>query len=251
MIGGKIIMANYFLFLDELKPNDKYKHFCLGGIFVEEEYYRSRICKYVKDFKYTIFRTHNIVLHESELNSNKGKFRLLKDDKINKKFWGYLHKLFDNYDFKTMCVCVDYNKFISTYPTKGSIVNSEYYVALQIILENFVHFLNSVDGIGCVYIESRGLEPDYELQKQYELIKEQGTLFITPEVFQKRLKAISFPLKIDNSIGLQIADFIPNSIARDFSDIEQKEYSLHDKIVNKSYDGNSELHERFGIKKVL
>ena len=134
-------MANYFLFLDELKPNNNYKHFCLGGIFVEEEYYRKKICEYVKNFKYTIFKTHNIVLHESELKSNKGKFRLLKDEKVNKRFWDYMHKLFDEYDFKTMCVCVDYAKFVSTYPTKGSMMNSEYYVALQIILENFVHFL--------------------------------------------------------------------------------------------------------------
>ena len=58
-------------------------------------------------------------------------------------------------------------------------------------------------------------------------------------------------MKIDNNIGLQIADFIPNSIARDISNIEQKEYSLYDKIIGKSYDGNLNLHERFGIKKVL
>ena len=38
-------MANYFLFLDELKPNNIYKHFCLGGIFVEEEYYRKEMCE--------------------------------------------------------------------------------------------------------------------------------------------------------------------------------------------------------------
>jgi hypothetical protein len=148
-------------------------------------------------------------------------------------------------------VCVDYQEFITNYPTKGSIENSEYYVALQIVLENFVHFLNSVNGIGCVYIESRGLEADYDLQIQYELVKKQGTLFIPPEVFQKRLKAISFPMKIDNSIGLQIADFIPNSIARELSNVEQKKFTLYGDIIKKSYDGNHNMHERFGIKKVL
>ena len=244
-------MANYFLFLDELKPNNLYKHFCLGGIFVEEEYYRKTLCEYMKNFKYNIFHTHNIVLHESELKSSKGKFRLLRDTEINKRFWDGMHKLFRDYNFRTLCVCVDYNKFVETYPTKGTLQNSEYYVALQIILENFVHFLNSVDGIACVYLESRGLQADYDLQKQYERVKEQGTLFIPSDIFQKRLKAISFPLKIDNSIGLQIADFIPNSIAREFSGIEQKEFTLHDDIIKKSYDGNNDLHERFGIKKVL
>lgn len=244
-------MANYFLFLDELKPNNIYKHFCLGGIFAEEVYYRKDICTYMKNFKYNIFRTHNVVLHESDLKSYKGKFSLLKEETVNKKFWDGMHKLYNDFDFRTMCVCVDYDKFKSTYPTKGSMLNSEYYVALQIILENFVHFLNSVNGVGCVYLESRGLDADYELQKQYELIKTQGTLFIPSEVFQERLKAISFPLKIDNSMGLQIADFVPNSIARELSNIEQKEYTLYESIKNKSYDGNNKLNERFGIKKVL
>jgi hypothetical protein len=245
------IMANYFLFLDELKPNDKYKHFCLGGIFVEEVYYRKEICSYVNDFKYNIFKTHNIILHENEFKSYKGKYKALRDKNVNKTFFDGLHKLFREYEFKTLCVCVDYAEFKKNYPTKGSIANSEYYVALQIILENFVHFLNSVNSIGCVYIESRGLTADYDLQIQYELIKKQGTLFIPPDVFQKRLKAISFPLKIDNNIGLQIADLIPNSIARNLSNIEQKEFTLYDDIIKKSYDGNHNMHERFGIKKVL
>lgn len=226
-----IQMANYFLFLDELKPNNMYNHFCLGGIFVEEEYYRKEVCEYMKNFKYNIFKTHNIILHESELKSGKGKFKVLKNKDNNKKFWDGMHKLFNDYDFKTLCVCVDTKKFVETYPTKGSLQNSEYYVALQIILENFVHFLNLVDGTACVYLESRGLQTDYDLQKQYELVKKQGTLFIPSESFQRRLKAISFPLKIDNSIGLQIADFIPNSIARELSSIEQKEYTLHDDII--------------------
>ena len=244
-------MANYFLFLDELKPNETYKHFCLGGIFVEETHYRSEICNYVKNLKYNIFNTHNVVLHENELKSYKGKFKVLIDRNAEERFWNGMHDLFNNYDFKTLCVCVDYNKFINSYPTKGSIQNSEYYVALQIILENFVHFLNSVDGKGCVYLESRGLDADYELQQQYELVKQQGTLFIPGKVFQDRLKAISFPLKIDNSIGLQIADFIPNPIARNLSGIEQKKFTLYDEIIKKSYDGNNDMQRRFGIKKVL
>ena len=95
------------------------------------------------------------------------------------------------------------------------------------------------------------MDADYELQQQYELVKQQGTLFIPGKVFQDRLKAISFPLKIDNSIGLQIADFIPNPIARNLSGIEQKKFTLYDEIIKKSYDGNNDMQRRFGIKKVL
>ena len=54
IVMGWLFMANYFLFLDELKPNETYKHFCLGGIFVEETHYRSEICNYVKNLNFPL-----------------------------------------------------------------------------------------------------------------------------------------------------------------------------------------------------
>ena len=51
-------MANYFLFLDELKSNKEYKHFCIGGCFVEESYYRDKIVKQVNGKKNEIGRAH-------------------------------------------------------------------------------------------------------------------------------------------------------------------------------------------------
>ena len=129
--------------------------------------------------------------------------------------------------------------------------NDEYFIALQIILENFVHFLNNTNSMGAVYIESRGLVEDQLLEDHYNTIKTNGTLFIDKSEFKKRLKTISFPMKADNNIGIQIADFVPNPIARHLSNLEQRKYNLFSEINTRLYDGNVNLVNRFGLKKVL
>ena len=49
--GTEICMANYFLFLDELKPNENYKFFCMGGCFIEEDHYRKKVVSRMKQLK--------------------------------------------------------------------------------------------------------------------------------------------------------------------------------------------------------
>ncbi len=58
-------------------------------------------------------------------------------------------------------------------------------------------------------------------------------------------------MKADNNVGIQIADFIPNPIARDLDGKPQRDLNILKEIKNASYDGNLSLINRFGIKKVL
>jgi len=57
--------------------------------------------------------------------------------------------------------------------------------------------------------------------------------------------------EIDNNIGLQLADFIPNPVARHFQGEDQRELNIFTEIKNKSYNGNIDRNDRFGLKKVL
>ena len=68
---------------------------------------------------------------------------------------------------------------------------------------------------------------------------------------KKHLRCISFPLKIDNNIGLQLADFIPNPVARHFQAIEQRDMNIFEEIKNRAYNGNIDRNDRFGFKKIL
>ncbi|MGN0599278.1 MAG: DUF3800 domain-containing protein [Oscillospiraceae bacterium] len=232
-------MDTYYLFLDELKANEIYTHFCLGGCIIEDIKYRKEVIPFVENLKERVFNNRTKILHEVDIGEN------------NEAFWSEFKKVFTDFNIKTLCVGIDVNKFRNTYKQTASSHNSEYYVALQIIIENFVHFLDENNGIGSVYIESRGLKEDFRLKEQYDRIYREGTLFIPHETFEKRIFSISFPMKADNNIGIQLADFIPNPIAREFSGIPQKKFSLFDAIKSCAYDGNNSLVQRFGIKKVL
>lgn len=104
---------------------------------------------------------------------------------------------------------------------------------------------------GCVYFESRDMQSDFELYEHYEMIKENGTLFLSANLMKKYLRCISFPLKLDNNIGLQLADFVLNPVARDFQNEPQRSLNIFTEIKNKSYNGNIDRNDRFGLKKVL
>lgn len=49
-------------------------------------------------------------------------------------------------------------------------------------------------------------------------------------------------------ITLQLADFIPNSLARRALNKKQKPFSILEGIENKLYDGEVGMSERFGFK---
>lgn len=243
-------MANYFLFLDELKSNDIYKNFCIGGCFIEESHYRNVVVKKMNTLKNDVFGNTGLVLHESELEQKKGKFNILNKNDKEQLFWEKLKIIFDECDIHTLCAGINHDNLKKYYPSNKERY-SEYYITLQIILENFVHFLVANKGTGCVYFESRDITADYEMQVQYESIKNNGTLFIPSSVMKTRLKAISFPLKLDNNVGLQLADFVPNPVARDFQGIPQREYNIFTNIKSKAYNGNIDKNDRFGFKKIL
>lgn len=71
-------MTNYFLFLDELKTNKIYEHFCIGGCFIEETYYRGTVVNKVNEMKNTVFCKTSVILHENEVRSHSGAFSILK-----------------------------------------------------------------------------------------------------------------------------------------------------------------------------
>ncbi len=244
-------MAIYYLFLDELKPNNYYRHFCLGGCIVEEMVYKNNVIPYINKLKFDVFGNTTIILHENEISGKNGEYNSLKDPAKNELLWNGLKDLFTKDWLTTMCVSLDCTSYKSTYKSKSKIDNSEYYIAMQIILENYLHFLETNNGYGAVYIESRGIVDDQHLEDQYNLVKSNGTLFFDKKIYQERLKTISFTMKADNNIGVQIADFIPNPIARHLKDGKQKTMNLYTEIFGRLYDGKMNLVDRFGHKNVL
>ena len=71
---------------------------------------------------------------------------------------------------------------------------------------------------------------------------------MTKEAAEKRLLGINFIDKSNNEAGLQIADFIPNSFARDHAGINQSKPNIFGTLRYNLYDGNMGNRDCFGIK---
>jgi len=147
---------------------------------------------------------------------------------------------------KVLAVTINIDDLDKLYKEKDR--NDIYYITLQLLMENYAHFLSMNDGVGSIYLETTDWANNAKLQNLFHLLKATGTLFITKEMLQLRLSTINFSIKSDNNIGLQLADFVPNPLARAALGKKQKAYSIYDEIVENLYDGKIGLKERFGFK---
>ncbi|KRN74142.1 DUF3800 domain-containing protein [Carnobacterium maltaromaticum] len=234
----------YYLFLDESKPNGmNINHLCLAGIVVSKDNYENNIISKIETLKTEIFSTSSIVLHETEIRKTRNNFRVLSNPEVRTQFWEKMENIFLD-DVVTIGAAVNYET-LENYYNANSLKN-KYFMVLQIVLENFVHFLECNNAKGHIYIESTDIKSDMELRNVYHDIIANGTLFYTKNVFQDRLLNINFLNKADNNAGLQIADFVPGTLNRKANGLSERE--LNTIIVSKLYDGTHTLTERFGFK---
>ena len=241
-------MKRYYLFLDESKPNGtNIKHICLGGVIIEEETYKKIIIKDINAIKNLVFGNTEVILHESELRVAKGDYSEMRKPEKRSLFWNELNRVFTNVNITTIGAAIDIEKYKSIY--ESSSLNDEYFIVLQIVLENFIHFLQKNDAIGSVYIESRDYKKDKELRNIYYKIIANGTLYLNANSFQdKLLDSLNFAIKEDNNIVVQLADFVPGTLNRKCNGLNPKIPSISAAIESNLYSGTCNLSERFGFK---
>lgn len=66
---------------------------------------------------------------------------------------------------------------------------------MEILIERFFFFLESVNAVGDVMVESRGGKEDVRLKKSYLRIFENGTQFVDAVRLQKRLTSKELKVK--------------------------------------------------------
>ncbi|EGO2704763.1 DUF3800 domain-containing protein [Enterococcus faecalis] len=235
----------YYLFLDESKPNGaNINHLCLAGVIFSRDDYEKNIIPAVDSLKQDIFGTSSIILHEVEIRRAINNFRCLNNLQKKQEFWEKMTGIFSGENITTIGASVNY-PILESYYNKDSLKN-KYFMVLQIVLENFVHFLEHNNGIGQIYIESTDLKSDTELRNVYHDVIANGTLFYNKNVFQSKLLNINFLNKNDNNTGLQLADFVPGTLNRKANNLRKRE--LSDIIEGNLYDGSQNLVNRFGFK---
>lgn len=134
------------------------------------------------------------------------------------------------------------------YWVKGKNKQDQYLVAMQLLLENYCHFLCTKDGMGNIIYEYRELIGNEKLRDKYYHMKLMGSMYMARATAEVRLLGLDFADKNDNIAGLQIADFVPNSFARDHAGSRQSKPNIFGTLKYHRYDGGIGQADRFGIK---
>lgn len=273
MIGENILMKRYTLYLDESQTseaNNGNPHFCMAGAIIKDDDYQFIEDK-LNNFKNVIWsdivNSENIVLHQMNIiNATKGRlditrypeYKRFKNKNIRKRFYQELSKIYDYNKIYVVGGSVDeklLNKYFNiknpSLPDTYWNQTDKYLVTLQLLLENYCHFLCIHNGYGKIIYESRDLLSDERIRDRFYHIKLMGSMYITKDTMNKRLLGIDFLTKKDNNAGLQIADFIPNAFAREHAGFGQadKDDTYIRKLKYYRYSGNiSNAQDRFGIK---
>lgn len=258
----------YTLFLDESETHKHNKithsdcnyHFCMAGIIVAEDDY-AHLQNSVNQLKHNVWpelrNPEKVILHQMRLlEAEKGRLDVNKYPeyaKFNhlserKNFYNELKNVFINNKLTIVGSSINEDDLKQYYWVSGKNKQDQYLVAMQLLLENYCHFLCTNNAMGNIIYEHRELIGNEKIRDKYYHMKLMGSMYMTKEAAEKRLLGIDFIDKSNNEAGLQIADFIPNSFARDHAGLRQPKPNIFGTLRYNLYDGNMGNGKRFGIK---
>ncbi|WP_288681669.1 DUF3800 domain-containing protein [uncultured Eubacterium sp.] len=259
-------MDEYVLFLDEsytYEQNGKNSAFAVGGFIIKTSNINSvnnKIDVLKREIWSDLPNPTSIILHELDLKNalkkhldiNKLKteyVRFRNNKKLANKVYARMSKIVKDSDIYTIGCVVKNEDYYTNFP-KG-IGNEISLVCMQIILENYTHFLFKNNAVGKIVYESRDSMDKTMLMRFYQ-VSSIGTMYVKPEAIQQKITQFSFVHKSDNSQCLQLADFMVNQMARKKSGkkVYKNVSNLTKSILFKSYDGTNGNNERFGIKTI-
>lgn len=259
-------MEEYTLYLDEsytYNNNGKKPAFAVGGFIIKNDIIlniNEKIDNLKKEVWIDLCEPTGVILHELDLKNalnprvkkNKLKseyIRFREDHRKANIIYRSLSKIIKTENIYTVGCVVIKNRYFDNFPKV--IGNEISLVCMQIIIENYVHFLFQHNAVGKIVYESRDAMDNTMLTRFYQ-IASIGTMYVRPNAIQQRITQFQFIHKKNNCQCLQLADFIPNIIARKMSNknIYPNTMDLLNNILLKSYDGTNNNKDRYGIKTV-
>lgn len=258
-------MVDYTLYLDEsITHSGHFKDnvFCMAGIIIKDSDYElieNKLNILKKEIWGDIKNPSNVVLHQMEMikaeKSKQDKSLLVKSEYIRfrqnrnrKRLYELLGNIFNDGVIVVIGASIDIKLMNKYYKTGNNPDN--YLITLQLILENFCHFLCNNKGRGKIVYESRGMIEDQQMLDRYFAIKLMGSMYYSKEIMNKRLLSMNFKEKNENDAGLQIADFVPNYFARKHKGLKKRKFNIDKQLRIYRYDGGIELREKFGVKQM-
>ena len=240
-------MAEYILFLDESGVTPQRPYFCLAGFVIERKEYEDVLIPRINNSKNILGDPH-IVFHHTDMKKSSGKFKMLKNGEVRTKFWNEIKSIIKDTNIYTMGTYLDKVFYNGNFP-KGFCKDS-YLIALQKIVSNYIYFLYKHNSKGSILCESRNYKEDALAQDSYYEIVKNGTDIFNSDMVKNHLTTISFSIKKDNCVGLQVADIIPLTFMRHLQG-KADDYNLHQTLFAKLYDGDIGKPDIFGFTKIF
>lgn len=254
-------MTEYTLYIDESETfnNTGKKYFVMSGVIIKNEDY-PEIEKKLNLIKKKVWEDEQgcekNILHEKDinfanfrLNSKKLQnippcYHIFTDDKKVVLLYNELSKLFKSSSIYTIGVCLDKNTLFARYGEQN--INNQFTIAIQLLIEHYCQFLIMKNSSGSLCYEAMQPEQNSKIQQRIYELKALGTMYYAPGTIQNYLGDIRFVLKSENVAGLQLADFVPNTLGRYAANMKPKNKDFAKNVRNKLYDGNGD--SKFGFK---
>jgi hypothetical protein len=151
-----------------------------------------------------------LVLHRSDIKGRSGIFGKLKDPEIDRRFCASLLNLVETTPFVMVSAIVDKKSHLEKY----SDPLHPYHYALTVMIERYAFWLSENRTCGDAMAESRGKEPDRELEAEYRKIATSGTKYLKSDSIKKVLtsKELKMRSKDHDIAGLQLADILAHPV---------------------------------------
>lgn len=207
----------YRIYIDEVGNHDlsntdnpNHRFLSLTGVILELDYVEKILHPQMESLKKDFFGHHPdepIIFHRKELVNAKYPFHALKAPEIRENFDRKLAILLQGWNYFVITVCIDKKNHLETY---SSWRYDPYHYCLEILLERYIFFLESMKVRGDVMTESRGGKEDKLLKDTFTKLYNEGNDYVASERFSKSLtsRQLKVKSKSNNVSGLQLADLI-------------------------------------------
>ena len=193
-------------------------------------------------------------IHEPQMRGKRLKYWLRSyGDREPADFDQSLRNILNEVDYKIIATVIkkdEYKNMFAKSPVDIFLPLSQYHIALDFILERFVHYLHysANDAKGIVIAERIGPKETAQLIHEYSRLKIEGTQYVSDSWFRYQLEeSVMFGDKQDLMPGLEMTDAVARPTAEKVISPDTAP-ARWESIRRNFYDGGQNRPESFGLK---
>lgn len=223
--------------------NEDFPYFLLCGILISAEE-NTKLIKKIVALKQKFFGTDKAILHSRDIRKCEKHFQVFFDLEIKEAFYQELNTIMSETDFTIISNAVRKIDYIKQY---GKSAINPYNISLSYMLERMIFCLNekrcsSVE----IFVERRWRKEDQALLNHYNTVLDVWTSYVKPERFKSLITDFSFKNKLDNDIGIQIADLCAYPLISYVRDQDRNNPAY--KIIESKIYINPKTQKQSGLK---